>query len=320
MALSVKYFMIISLFHCKKTVTATEVETIDEKTFELVNMLEDNYVLPLVDVDTYKKYVLSHEKEYSFVVFFTVSQNCLMCESPYDEFMILAKSYKKSKESNMLFFGIVDFVESPNIFDMMRLKSAPAIAIFPADKNKEVHLFLDMAGDIYLAENMAFLIDKKIHVKILIERSYLVANIVGWSIFLIPVLYFVYQYERDDLIDIVRSGHVWAMSSVVYCGLMSSGQIYNHIMQPPLIDLSEEEGEVNVTSQIESYAAALMIISISIGMIIIIEGRGGVQRVKSRRNPPACVVGLTIVIVCFSLYAYMLKRKLSNRYPYSVIF
>lgn len=321
MALRAKFFLIIALIISKETVTTSEVETFDEKTFDLTRMLKNDYVLHISNIHIFKDYVKCPKKEYSFVVLFTVSQNCPMCEFTYQEFMVVAHSYKLSKEPNRLFFGIVDYSESTAIFRMMHLNAVPAIVIFPANEDIKPDIFIDMEMTGYHAENIAFLIEKKVHIKITLQRSFLVANIMNWVMFLIPIIYFIHQRDRNDLLEFLRSGQIWAMTAVVYCGLVTSGQIYNHIVRPPLIDMSGEETvDENMSFQIESYAAAFMTISISVGMIVLIEGRGGVKRDRLRRNDSACVVGLTTVVVCFSLYIYMLKRKLSGQYPYTLIF
>lgn len=320
MALCAKFFMIISLIILNKTATANEVEAFDEKIFDLTHMLKNDYVLHISDVNIFKEYVSSPKKEYSFVVLFTVSRNCEMCEFPLLEFMTLAESHKQSKERNRLFFAIVDYELSPGIFKMMHLTAVPAIAVFPANEGIKPDIFLDMDVTGYHAEHLAFVIEKKVHIKIRVERTSLVANFMNCVMFLMPIIYFVYQHERKDLVAFVKSGQTWAMVAVVCCGLGTSGQIYNHIVRPPLIDLSGGEMvEENVTFQIESYIAAFMIISTSVGMIILIEGRGGVKRDRVPRNDVS-IVGLTIVLLCFSIYIYMLKRKMSGQYPYSMIF
>lgn len=319
MALCVKLFMIISLIISKKSVAASEVETIDQKTLELENMLQDNYALPIVDINFFKKYVLSPKKKYSFVVFFMVTQNCPMCEDAYDEFMIVAKSHIMSKDPYRLFFGIVDYHQSPKIFDLMRLSSAPYLTVFLANGNTKVNLDDTMGEKAFHAENIAFFIEKRIHVRIAVERSFFLANILGWGLMLAPIVYFFYKQDRDNLIKFAHGTDIWAMLAVVYCGLITSGQIYNHILKPPLMSMFSNDGDGSVTYQIESFAAAILIILISIGMIVMIEARGGVEKIKCRRNNPACMVGLSTVLFCFFLYAHMLKWKLYNEYPYTVI-
>lgn len=320
MAFCEKFFIIISLIISKETVTASEVETFDQKVFELTRMLKNDYVLHITDVPIFEKFVSTPKKEYSFIVLFTVSQNCPMCEFPYQEFMLVAQSHKQSTQSNKLFFGIVDFNQSPGIFKMMHLKTIPAIAVFLANEDIKPYLYIEREIAGYQAETIAFLIAKKVHVKINIQRSSLLTNIINWTVILMPVLYFVFQHNVNDLVEFVRSWHVWALGAVVYCGLLTSGQMYNSIVQPPIIDLSGDLADANVTFQIESYIAALMIILISVGMIVLIEGRGGLKKCKSSRNDSVCVVGLTMVVLCFSIYIYMLKRKFSEQYPYTLLF
>lgn len=319
MALCAKFIMIITLIISKETVTAWEGEEFDEKTFDLTHMLQNDYVVHIPDEEFFKNYIKCSKKEYSFVVLFTMSENCPMCEIPHQEFMVLAEAHKQSSQSHKLFFGIVEFNQSPGIFKMMRLNSVPEIAVYPANEDIKHDIFLHLDGTGYHAENIAFLIEKKLHIKIKIERASFMTY-TNWVVFVMPIIYFVYRREHYDLVEFVTSGHVWAMTAVVYCGLLTSGQIYNHIMQPPLINLGDEMLDGNVSYQIESYVAAFMITSISVGMIILIEGRGGVERNKARINDSACVAGLTVVVVCFSLYIYLLKRKLSGEYPYSMIF
>lgn len=60
------------------------------------------------------------------------SRRCAICQHVYDEFSIVANSFRFSQMyNNKLFFGMVDFDEGSDIFQMVREKFLLAVCSFP---------------------------------------------------------------------------------------------------------------------------------------------------------------------------------------------
>ncbi|GBP40581.1 hypothetical protein EVAR_41661_1 [Eumeta japonica] len=108
---------------------------LDEKVQQLTEMSAKKSIIPL-NLSKFKDYVKSPPRDYSFVVMFTAmqpSRRCAICQHVYDEYLIVANSFRFSPAyNNKLFFGMVDFDEGSDIFQMLRLNTAPVIMHFPA--------------------------------------------------------------------------------------------------------------------------------------------------------------------------------------------
>ncbi|KOB69444.1 Uncharacterized protein OBRU01_14501 [Operophtera brumata] len=92
-----------------------------EKVQQLTDMSAKKPIISL-NLNRFKEFVKSSPKDYSFVVMFTAmapSRRCAICQAVYDEFQIVTNSYRFSNAfTNKLFFGMVDFDEGSEIFQM----------------------------------------------------------------------------------------------------------------------------------------------------------------------------------------------------------
>ena len=81
-------------------------------------------VIPL-NLNKFKDYVKSSPRDYSFIVMFTAmapSRRCAICQHVYDEYLIVANSMRfAGAQNNQLFFGMVDFDEGSDVFQMVRI-------------------------------------------------------------------------------------------------------------------------------------------------------------------------------------------------------
>lgn len=73
------------------------------------------------------------------------ARQCAICRHAHDEFTILANSYRLRKD---LFFAMVDFDEGSDVFQMLRLNTAPVFIHFPP-KGKPKGNF-NVMSDFYL--------------------------------------------------------------------------------------------------------------------------------------------------------------------------
>lgn len=76
-----------------------------------------------MNLNKFKDYVKSPPRDYDFIIMFTAmspSRRCAICLHVYDEFLIVANSFRMSPSySNKLFFGIIDFEDGSDIFQMV---------------------------------------------------------------------------------------------------------------------------------------------------------------------------------------------------------
>ncbi|KAG7171785.1 Magnesium transporter protein 1-like [Homarus americanus] len=127
-----------TLVNCKKELTLSE----------RVQQLSDAGLKKPVlrfNGDKFRQYVKGTPRNYSMIVMHA-----------HDEFQLVANSWRYSQGySNKLFFALVDFDEGPDVFQQLRLNSAPVFMHFPAKgKPKKVDT-LDIQRVGFAAESIA---------------------------------------------------------------------------------------------------------------------------------------------------------------------
>lgn len=95
---------------------------LEEKVQQLTDLTTKKSIISL-NLSKFKEYVKSPPKDYSFIIMFTAmapSRRCAICQHVYDEYLIVANSFRFSPAyNNKLFFGMVDFDEGSDIFQMV---------------------------------------------------------------------------------------------------------------------------------------------------------------------------------------------------------
>merc|ERR1712110_748298 len=84
----------------------------------------------------FREYVKASPRNYSMIVMFTAlssSRQCMICKEAMDEYTVVANSFRYSPAfaSNEVFLAMVDFDEGPDVFQLMKLNSAPVFMHFP---------------------------------------------------------------------------------------------------------------------------------------------------------------------------------------------
>lgn len=110
-------------------------KSLGERVQRLLDMNNKKSVLKF-NGNKFREFVQTTPKNYSVVVMFTAlapARQCGICRQAYDEYIILANSYRYSQAySNNLFFAMVDFDEGSDVFQQLYLNSAPVFMHFPA--------------------------------------------------------------------------------------------------------------------------------------------------------------------------------------------
>lgn len=98
-------------------------------------------------------------------------RQCMVCRQAHDEYTIVASSYRYSQSySNKLFFGIVDFDEGSDLFQMLRLNTAPVFMHFPAKGKPKGPDTMDIQRIGFAAETIAKWIAERTDVQVLFSN------------------------------------------------------------------------------------------------------------------------------------------------------
>jgi len=302
-----------------------QASTLDERVKGLQEWL---YKKPVVNMnmDRWKTYVKSTPRNYSMMIMFTALSTgvqCPICKPAYDEFYILANSFRYAyPELKALYFAVVDYEEAPNIFQQMNLNTAPILYHFPAKGAKKRNDQMDFQRHGFDADAMAKFVQERtdIQIRVLRPPNYAAPAVV----LLLAMLVLGLLYMRRNNLDFLYNRTSWALICLCIVFAFMSGQMWNHIRGPPFVMTNPQTRETNFihgSTQFqlvaETYLVALLYACVTAGFILINDAADG-KGDPSRRRMMA-FVGLGLVVVFFSLLLSIFRSKYQG-YPYSFLF
>ncbi|XP_041972810.1 tumor suppressor candidate 3 [Aricia agestis] len=322
-------FLLLLVFYIADAQSRTK--NVEEKIQQLTDMTTKQSIVSL-NMNKFKEYVRSPPRDYSFIVMFTAmapSRRCTICQHVYDEYLIVANSFRYSQGfNNKLFFGMVDFDEGSDIFQMLRLNTAPVIMHFPAKGKPKPADSMDFERAGIAAEAIAKWIQDRTDNQIRIFRP---PNYSGaLAITLLCVLVGGFLYVRRNNLEFLYNKQMWAVAALFFCFAMVSGQMWNQIRGPPFFHKGKS-GPVYINGGshgqfiLESYIVAMLNCAVVVGMILMIEAAGGAKGTEvnraqdGKRRRFQSIVGLVLVCVFFSLLLSVFRTK-TQGYPYSFLF
>ncbi|XP_054266058.1 tumor suppressor candidate 3 [Macrosteles quadrilineatus] len=274
----------------------------------------------------FREFVKATPRNYSVVVMFTAMEpqrQCSICRHAHDEFIIVANSFRYSQiYSNKLFFAMVDFDEGGDVFQMLRLNTAPIFIHFPAKGKPKNSDTFDIQRVGFAAESIAKWIGERTDVQIRVFRP---PNYSGtMALVMLFALVAGFLYLKRNNLDFLYNKNLWAISAVLFCFAMVSGQMWNHIRSPPFVHRSQSGGVAYIhgSSQgqfvLETYIIIVLNGAIVLGMIMMTDAAAR-KNGDVRMRQIIVVVGLAIVAVFFSVILSIFRSK-AHGYPYSFLF
>ncbi|KAL7642178.1 UNVERIFIED_CONTAM: hypothetical protein RMT77_006739 [Armadillidium vulgare] len=310
-------FIILQLGHCKKELT------LGERVQQLSDAATKKTVLRF-NAEKFKLYVKSTPRNYSVIVMFTAlapSRQCGICRYANDEYQLVANSWRYSQSySNKLYFALVDFDEGQEVFQQLKLNSAPVYMHFPAKGKPKKADTLDIQRVGFAAENIARWVAERTEIQIRVFRPPNYSGLFMLVIVLVVVVGLL--YFRKNSLDFLYNSTVWATGALAFTFAMISGQMWNHIRGPPFLHKTQggNIAYIHGSSQgqfiIETYIVGLLHAAVVLGMILMTEAAGKRDDVRKRRIQ--AFIGLGLVAFFFSLQLSIFKSK-AHGYPYSFL-
>jgi oligosaccharyltransferase complex subunit gamma len=302
-----------------------KVTTLDEKVSMLSDWMLRRPVIRL-NGDKFRTYVRATPRNYSVVMMLTAlapQRQCHICRQAYEEYEIVANSYRYAYlYSKKMFFTMVDFDEGSDIFQTLKLNSAPVIMHFPAKGKPKKADTMDISRVGFHAESIAKWINERTDVQVRVLRP---PNYAGPLLFLlVAMLVGGLLYMRRNNLEFLYNRTSWGIATLCVIFAFLSGQMWNHIRGPPLMHRNPNTGSMSYihgSSQgqfiIETYLVFGMYAAISVGFIIMNDAADASKEDPTRRRIKACV-GLGLVVLFFSLILSIFRQKYQG-YPYSFL-
>lgn len=156
------------------------------------------------------------------------SRQCVICRPANDEYQIVANSYRYSTSySNKLFFAMVDFDEGSDVFQQLRLNTAPVFMHFPAKGKAKSGDTMDIQRVGISADVIAKWVQERTDTQIRIFRP---PNYSGTAAIVMLVTFLGgFLYMKRNNLEFLQNKQLWGLLAVFFCFAMVSGQMWNHI-------------------------------------------------------------------------------------------
>ncbi|XP_014216814.1 tumor suppressor candidate 3 [Copidosoma floridanum] len=278
---------------------------------------------PLLKFNTakFKEYIRATPRNYSVIVLFTApAKLCQICVHASYEFTILANSFPHSQSySNKLFFASVDYDESPEVFQMLKLNSAPVYVHFPPKGKPKPADTMDIQRVGLAAEVISKWVFERTDIQIRVFRPPSYSGTV--AVVMLLVLIGGFLYLRRNNLDFIYNKTLWGLAALFFTLTMISGQMWNHIRSPPYMYKSPNGNSIYIhgSSQgqfvLETYIILILNGAVVLGMILMTEAASRKGDVKKRRT--FTTIGAILVLVFFSLILSIFRSK-AQGYPYII--
>ncbi|KAL4230859.1 tumor suppressor candidate 3 [Mactra antiquata] len=289
-------------------------------------MMDWNSKKPVIRMngEKFKQYVRGVPRNYSVIVMLTALQpqrQCSVCKQANDEFTIVANSWRYS-QTNKLFFAMVDFDEGSDVFQQLKLNTAPVFMHFPPKGKPKKADTMDIHRVGFVAEQIARWVQERTDIQIRVFRPPNYSGTLALALLFSLVGGLLYM-KRNNL-EFLYNKTFWGIAALSVIFAMTSGQMWNHIRGPPVMHKNPSTGAIHYihgSSQgqfvAETYMVFLLNAAIVGGFILMSEannlkGDPGKKRVFA-------LVGLGCVAVFFSLLLSIFRSKYQG-YPYSFLF
>ena len=298
-------------------------DALADKVSQLVDLSTKKSVIKL-NGNKFRDFVKSAPRNYSIIVMFTAlaaNRQCAVCKQAADEYQLVANSYRYSQLfSNKLFFAMVDFDEGPDVFQSMKLNTAPVCIHIPSKGKPKKFDNMDIQRVGFGAEAIAKWIGERTEVNIRVFRP---PNYTG-TVALLMLLSLVggLLYLRRNNLEFLYNKTAWSLMALFFVFAMTSGQMWNHIRGPPFVQKTQSGGVsyIHGSSQgqfvLETYFVMMIYGLIVCGMIMLTEA--GESKADVGKRKILAVVGLGLLAFFFSLILSIFRSK-AGGYPYSFL-
>ncbi|KAK6168369.1 hypothetical protein SNE40_020920 [Patella caerulea] len=321
-------FTVLALLICisvTDSVYKKKEDSLSDKVSQLTEWNNKKSVIRLTG-DKFRELVKTPPKNYSVIVMLTALQSkrqCSVCKQANDEYLILANSWRYSQQfSDRLFFTMVDYDEGPDVFQSLKLNTAPVFMHFPAKGKPKKGDTMDIHRVGFAAEQIARWVQERTDIQVRVFRPPNYSGTLALAL-LFSLIGGLLYLKRNNL-EFLYNKTSWGIGALAIIFAMTSGQMWNHIRGPPLMHKNPQTGQmhyVHASSQgqfiMETYIVMLLNTAVVVGFIMLNEAH--TMKSDGRKKRIMALVGLGCVAIFFSLLLSVFRSKYQG-YPYSFLF
>nr|CAG4644945.1 EOG090X09EZ [Leptodora kindtii] len=312
---------IITFSECQKK--KQDMSGLNERYQQIMEMSAKRTVIRL-NGNKYRELVRASPRNYSSIVMFTAmspKRQCTICKHALDEYQIVANSFRYHQQyTDKLFFALVDFDEAQDVFQQLKLNTAPVIMHFPAKGKPKRTDTMDIQRVGFAAEALARWVGEQTEIQIRILRPPNYSATIA-LVALFAVIGGLLYLRRNNL-EFLYNKSMWAVMALFFVFTMTSGQMWNHIRGPPFVhrtntgNIAYVHGSSQGQFVLETYIVMGITAVTVLGMILMTEAASGKGDIRKRRT--MAIIGMGLMAFFFSLILSIFRSK-AHGYPYSFL-
>nr|CAG4638584.1 EOG090X09EZ [Cyclestheria hislopi] len=309
---------VLQLVECQKK--KQDVSGLNDRYQQIMEMSSKRTIIRL-NGNKYRELVKSSPRNYSTIVMFTAmspKRQCIICKHALEEYQIVANSFRYQQQfTNQLFFALVDFDEAQDVFQQLKINTAPVIMHFPPKGKPKRTDTMDIQRVGFAAEAIARWVGEQTEIQIRILRPPNYSATIA-LVMLFAVISGLLYLRRNNL-EFLYNKTMWAIMALFFVFTMTSGQMWNHIRGPPFVHRTAAGNiaYVHGSSQGQFVLETYIIMGVNalsvLGMILMTEAASGKGDIRKRRI--MAIVGLGLLAFFFSLVLSVFRSK-AHGYPY----
>jgi len=290
-----------------------------------LNELSDRNVIIRLNGKRFETLIKTPPRNYSVIAMLTTLQShrqCHVCRQAKEEFEIMANSwrYGTSYVSGIVYFGLLDYDESPDVFNWLGINSVPQFVHFPPKGKPKRQDTMDVYRVGFSADAIARFVTEKTAIQIRINRPPDYSNTILFAGLIIFIAGLIYVKRKN--LEFFYNKSAWGALTLSILFMMTSGQMWNHIRSPPFMEKDRTGNVIYVhpwsDSQFvaETYIVFALNAAVVAGFILLSEARSMKSAAGKKRVVAICALGS--VIFFFSLLLSIFRSK-HQGYPYSFL-
>ncbi|DAA31113.1 magnesium transporter protein 1-like [Bos javanicus] len=302
-------------------------KVLEEKVRQLMDWTKRDRVMRM-NTAAFNHFVLEKPRNYSVIAMFTALQrfrSCAPCKLAVEEFQVLAGSWQFSSAfSNKVFFAMLDFDESPEVFKTLQVKGGPVVLHLPAKSEFTADDIYNFQVRDISAQHMFTWVDDRtgrwmgnFTTRQPIHFHYPFK--LGISVALIGGLVYVLKWKRT----FIFSKNFWAVLALCFVILMSSGRMWIHIRGAPFAESKTHTGQTHYIQDTyffqyvaEMYIISLFYMCITLGMVLL--STAATSRMNIIRRKIMSVTGMCLLVIFFSWLLSLVRLKY-HVYPFRIL-
>ncbi|KAJ2741192.1 oligosaccharyl transferase subunit ost3/OST6, partial [Coemansia sp. BCRC 34301] len=291
--------------------------------------MADSDGLARLDMEAFVKNVVAENKNYAVVVQLTAlspKYKCGPCVVLDKTLRTVARGWNRYGEKDRIVFGSLDVDDGEELFHKMKIEQIPRFMVFPAGAGphalanatpREMTIKEDTLTPEGMAARLSSLLGVDIKPDIPINYSKYAKNVLAVQAAGVGA-YLAYKFVNLRMLG----RNLWAIATIMFVLLMTSGFMWNKINDPPYIGQSRRgDAQLFVPTNNQQFGVETQIVAVTYAVcalciVVLVKHAPKVQSIDQRTT--ITFVFILVLMLMFSYLNSVFRLKMPG-YPFKLL-